>query len=127
MKTLVIVLLLIALIACVEKESKPYAVGDVAMVVGFFDDYNGKSVRVVGYLHQRANGARYELIPSKDHRELVPPASILSLMLLPDENIRNGSVASELEECLGKITYVSGLGAIYSGLPVLNKVAEVSC
>lgn len=97
------------------------------MVVGMFENYYGKNVRVVGYMHQRGSKAVPELIPSKDHAGLGPTASILSLMLFADKDIRNGSVDSEMRECLGKITSVAGRVELFSGVPAIVDIAEVSC
>ncbi len=103
--------------------------GDVPMVVGMFENYYGKHVQVVGYMYKPPRGNVLVLIPSKDHINLQtqPPANILSLLLFSDTAIRNGSVHSEMEGCIGKTTYVSGLVGIFSGLPAIEEIREVAC
>jgi len=112
---------------CGEDSKASLVFGDVPMVVGMFERYRSQNVRVVGYMHQRSVGSALELIPTKDHSHLQPPATIFSLMLLPNKEIRNGSVDKEMQECLGKITYVSGVADTYLGVPAIKKVMEVSC
>ncbi|WP_444910213.1 hypothetical protein [Microbulbifer sp. TRSA005] len=99
------------------------------MVVGMFESYYGNHVQVVGYMYKPSRGNVLVLIPSKDHVNLQtrPPANVLSLLLFSDTAIRNGRVHSEMEGCIGKTTYVSGLVGIFSGLPAIEETREVAC
>ncbi|WP_237066892.1 hypothetical protein [Microbulbifer guangxiensis] len=112
--------------ACEDKRKSEFIIADVPMIVGMFGDYYGNHVLVVGHMHKPSRGDVLELIPSREHENLKPPANVLRLLLFPDEKIRSSSVGSEMQGCIGKMTYFSGRVDVFSGLPTIKQIREVS-
>ncbi|GMG88769.1 hypothetical protein MNKW57_30900 [Biformimicrobium ophioploci] len=95
------------------------------LIVAHFDKVYGKSVKVVGYLDIADGSPR--LIPSREHSALRGPSSVLSLKVYHFDALRPKEIEESIEQCAGKITYVSGKAMIWSGLPAIRNIYNLSC